>query len=239
MKMELNKILKNPLYWLILGASMAGRLVLTYLDALHRSGEYWAITGSFWNKHGSLTMGLLILLVLLHPLTMDRETGVQSVVAGTANGRGCLFQNHLLAGGFSALLGVLLLSLGNTAITYFLGSTIPIPPEWLGSFLRTTGFAALGSVGFFMFAACICDILQNHAAAICICGAVFCIPYLLNASAIYRFEVWWFLLYGTFTQLVRGKWIDDLPAFWICWYLILLTVLFVFTLKRRKERKEL
>lgn len=238
MKMELHKILKNPLYWLILGASMAGRLVLTYLDVLHRSGEYWSLAGGFWNKHGSLTMGLLILLVLLHPLTMDRETGTQSVIAGTANGRTRLFHTRLLAGIFSALLGVLMLSLGNAVITYFLGSASPIPPDWLSSFLCTAGIAALGSVGFFLFAACICDIAQNHAAAICICGAVFCVPYLLNAAAIHRFEVWWFLLYGTFTQLVRGRWIDDLPAFWICWYLILLTVLFVFTLKRRKERKE-
>ena len=238
MKMELNKILKNPLYWLILGASMAGRLVLTYLDALHSSGEYWTLAGGFWNKLGSLTMGLLILLVLIHPLTMDRETGTQSVIAGTANGRGRLFQRRLLAGAVSAVWGVVILSLGNTVIAGFLGREIPIPPEWFQSFLLSSGITALGAVGFFLFAACICDMLRNHAAAICICGALFCIPYMLNKSAIHRFEVWWFLLYGTFTQLVRGRWIDDLPVFWIFWYLILLTVLFIFTLKRRKERKE-
>ncbi len=239
MKTELMRTMKKPLYWIVLGAGLSTRLMFGWMDHMYRGADFLSNAANFWSKIGSITIGMLILLVLIHPFAMDKETGTQPIIASASCGRKSLFLNRLFAGNIAAALGVMLLCFGNIMITLLIGRHSQALSEWLSIFLRVSVIALIGTEGFYLFSACVCDILQNHAAAICVCGIFFSVRYILNASIIHRFEAAWFLFYGTFTELARGKIIDDLPAFWLLWYIVLLIGIFIFAINRRKERKEL
>ena len=84
MKTELFQYLKNPLYWAVIGLGLSFRTVLAYFDRLYREPQFWELAADFWNKTGSVTVGLLILLVVIHRFSYDVEVGVFPVINSTA-----------------------------------------------------------------------------------------------------------------------------------------------------------
>ena len=94
MKTELTRYFRNSLYWLVLGAGLSVRAVLSYFDSRFRSDAFWSLSAEFWNKIGSVTLGFLVLLVLIRLFSADRETGVFPVINSTAYGRITLFRNR-------------------------------------------------------------------------------------------------------------------------------------------------
>jgi len=235
MRTEMKQLFRAPLYWLVLLAGLAARVALAYLDFRHRPEEAWTLSGEFWNKIGSVTMCLLILVVLTRRFSVDQETGALSVVASTPLGRKRLYYNRLAAGCIAAISGVFVLAVGNIGITLILGREMPV--GWGFDFILRTLPAAVGAVGYSLISAFVCDIFANHPAAMCICGIPFAVSYFINIGMIEAFDVFWFLRYGFFTELLRGRWIASRPVFWAAWYSLIMTGIFIFSICRRKERK--
>lgn len=239
MKTEYSQYLKNPLYWIIIGLGLAFRTVLAYFDCLYREPQFWELAADFWNKTGSVTAGLLVLLVVVHRFSYDVETGVFSIINSTAYGRLSLFWNRLIGGGLAAALSVLLLYVGNLGISLLLGYRIDIPYGWICSFTYSTAITLVGVTGFFTVSAMVCDLTKNHPISICLCGLLFANSYFINAGAVKPPDIFWFLRYGFFTELVRGRAITSLPAFWLIWYLALISLMLFLTIKKRRGNKEL
>ena len=220
MKADLIRCFRNPLYWLVLSAGLFVRVVLAYFDFQTRSDVFWSLSAEFWNKTGSVTLGFLVLLVLIRLFSADRETGAFPVINSTAYGRIALFRNRLIAGSAAASVGTILLAIGNYA--------------WL----RSTGIVLIGTIGFFLFAAFVCDSLKNQPAAMCICGVPFALSYFINVAVLKKFGFFWFVRYGFFTEWMRGRRIGVTTEVWIIWYALLLGGLLLAVIHLRKERKE-
>lgn len=85
----------------------------------------------------------------------------------------------------------------------------------------------------------ICDLSKNHPVAMCLCGLPFASSYFINVDAVKPPDLFWFLRYGFFTELLRGRTIGSFPVFWSVWYAALIGLTFFFVIQKRKERKEL
>lgn len=239
MKTELCRYFKNPLYWIVLATGLFTRAVLAYFDCLYRSKDFWALSADFWSKIGSVTVGFLIVLVLIHLFSMDQETGTRPTISSTVYGRIHLFINRIAAGSVAVVLGITLLIIGNFSVSILWGSKLPRPQDWLYTFIRPQAAVLIGSIGFFILAACVCDIFQNQPAAMCICGVPFAVSYFVNADVIKPLELFWFFRYGFFTEMIRGRFVYSAPMFWVVWYVLLLFGVLVIAIIKRKERKEL
>lgn len=239
MKTELFRYFRNPLYWVVLGTGLSVRTVLTYFDLLHRGNDFWVLAKDFWNRIGSVTMAFLIILVLIHLFSSDYETETYQTINSTVYGRIHLFRNRMIAGGIAAFLGATLLAVGNLLVSTFFGRNLSRPQDWIYTFIHPFVIAIVGSIGFFILAACVCDVFKNQPAAMCICGVPFAISYFVNVGAIGQFELFWFFRYGFFTELMRGRLIYSAPVFFIVWYLLLLGGVLLIAMNKRKERKEL
>lgn len=239
MKTECYQYFKNPLYWVVIGLGLAVRTVLAYFDSLYRGPQFWELAAEFWNKTGSVTTGFLVILVVIHRFSYDAETGTFSIINSTSYGRFSLFWLRLISGEAAVIVAVLLLYAGNMGISFLLGNKIDMPYGWTVSFSRATAIAFVGSVGYFLMSAMICDLAKNHPIAMCLCGLPFASSYFINAGAVSPPDIFWFLRYSFFTELVRGKTIKSFPAFWFVWYIALIGLTLFFVIRKRKERKEL
>ena len=235
MKAEIMQILRAPLYWLVLLAGLGARASIAVLDFRYRPEQAWLLAGEFWSRAGSVTMCLLILVVLIRLFSVDYETGAVPVVASTPLGRRSLYFFRLAAGCAMTVLGTALLVAGNIGITVVLGRGVPA--GWIRDFTLRTVPAAVGSVGYFLVSAFVCDIFANQPAAMAVCGIPFAVSYFINTGMIEAFDLFWFLRCGFFTELARGRWIASRPGFWIAWYVLLIAGFFVLSIYRRKERK--
>lgn len=196
MKDDLIRCFRNPLYWLVLGAGLSVRVVLSYFDFQTRSNAFWSLSAEFWNKIGSVTLGFLVLLVLIRLFSADRETGVFPVINSTAYGRITLFRNRLIAGSIAASAGAVLLAAGNHALSILISGRLPQPDGWNHAWFRSTAIVLIGTIGFFLFAAFVCDSLKNQPAAMCICGVPFALSYFINVAVLKKFGFFWFVRYG-------------------------------------------
>ena len=239
MKTELTRYFRNSLYWLVLGAGLSVRVVLAYFDFQTRSDAFWSLSAEFWNKIGSVTLGFLVLLVLIRLFSADRETGVFPVINSTAYGRITLFRNRLIAGSIAASAGAVLLAAGNHALSILISGRLPQPDGWNHAWFRSTVIVLIGTIGFFLFAAFVCDSLKNQPAAMCICGVPFAFSYFINVAVLKKFEFFWFVRYGFFAEWMRGRRIGATPGVWGVWYALLLGGLLLVAIHQRKERKEL
>ncbi|MBQ9045341.1 MAG: hypothetical protein IJ112_05285 [Oscillospiraceae bacterium] len=239
MRTELLRCFKNPLYWITLSTGLSIRMLFACLDRLHRSGDFWVLTDLSWNKIGSATVCFLILAAIIRSFSIDQESGTIFIISSTPNGRGKLFAERLLAGVVAAAFGTGLATVANIIISLLVGQGIPQPEDWIYSSAVSGSIALLGAIGFYVVAACMCDILQNHPATMCICGIPFVISYFVNVSAVKQFDLFWFLRYGFFTEFLRGRTITSRPVFWTIWYSLLLLAVFLMAVKKRRERKRL
>ena len=239
MKADLIRCFRNPLYWLVLGAGLSVRAVLAYFDFQTRSDTFWSLSAEFWNKIGSVTLGFLVLLVLIRLFSTDRETGVFPVINSTAYGRIALFRNRLIAGSAAASAGTMLLAIGNYALSLLISGGLPQPDGWNDAWLRSTGIVLVGTIGFLLFAAFVCDSLKNQPAAMCICGVPFALSYFINVAVLKKFSFFWLVRYGFFTEWMRGRRIGVTPVVWAVWYALLLGGLLLTAIHQRKGRKEL
>lgn len=246
MRREFVRYVSDPLYWLVLAAGLSARTVMAWLDREHRPEQFWSIAGNYWSLFGSVTMAILVLLVLIHLFSMDRETRTAPVIRSTLQGRGTLFRDRLLAGCGAAALAGALLAAGNLLGAILLSPELPVPVEWSGLYLRSSLAACLGAVVFFLLSASVCDMIQNQPAATGICGAPLILSYMLGyqATAFYgedffRPDVWWPLRCGWFTPLMRGRLYEQIPWFFVVWYILLVGGAVLLALRIRKGRKEL
>lgn len=239
MKRELLRIMKMPLYWLVIGGGMTIRLVFAYFDRLYRQDSFWNSFADFWNKIGAFTMAVLILVVLIRLFSMDREHGVQDVISSTMLGRRNLFLYRLFAVVTGACIGVSVLAAANTILSALFGQGIALNNEWIMAFLTRTGIALCGSVGLSVVAGSICDISKSQPVTLCICGIPFIISIFVNADVVRPFELFWFFRYGFFTELMRGRLLQSMLGFWVIWYSTILVLALAIAIAKRKERKEL
>ena len=237
MRGEFKHIFQTPLYWYVLLGGIAARTVFAYLDFRHRTDNFFSLSTEYWSRIGSATMGFLILLVLVHRFSMDTETGAAPIFASTQHGRINLYCYRLVSGILITVFSVMILAGTNIMISNLFGADLPAAESWLPIFLHHTMTAMVGAIGYYLFSACICDIFSNHAAAMCICGVPFGISYIINIGVIKEFDLIWFLRYGFFTELLRGRWVYSLPAFWGIWYPVMIVGVFILSIYRRKERK--
>jgi len=236
---ELFQILRKPLYWLILCAGLGIKCVFALMDAKYRAASFWTEAIDFWNSFGSATTGLLILLVLIRSFSVDWKTGTSDLIGSAANGRKALYVKRMFAGCIAALLGVFILTVGNIVLSCMIDPASKIPNGWIALFLLRILPVCVGTVGFYLVTAFICDLLQSQSAAVSICASLFAISYLINAAAVTPYEIFWVLRYGFFTELLRGRWLIQKPFFWIIWYTGLLTGLYIWSIRKRKERNAL
>lgn len=240
MIVELKRYLRAPLYWLGLAISVLIRGVLTYLDMKHREGTYWEIAADYWNPVGCVSFALIILAVLIHQFSEDKETGAITVINSTRDGRIKLYFRRLAAGMIMTVLTVAILSLCNVATAYCLAPDVPVPDGFAWVFTCRTLIALLGGMGFFLAASFVCDAISNQMAAMCICGMPFACSFFINFYIVKDFQFpYYYILHGFFTEFMRGRLIYSQPVFWCVWYAVLIIGLFVLSIYKRKERKQL
>ena len=186
-----------------------------------------------------MTLGFLVLLVLIRLFSADRETGAFPVINSTAYGRIALFRNRLIAGSAAASVGTILLAIGNYALSVLISGGLSQPDGWSHVWFRSTVIVLIGTIGFFLFAAFVCDSLKNQSAAMCICGIPFALSYFINVAVLKKFGFFWFVRYGFFAEWMRGRRIGVAPGVWFVWYALLLGGLLLVAIHQRKERKEL
>ena len=237
MRMELVRLLRTPMYWMVLSAGLLSRGAMAWQDKRWRVEQFWELASDFWNHFGSVTMGFLVLVVLIRLFSQDQ--GAVPVIQSTVKGRRELFFRRLAAGTTSAVLGASILAAGNAVLSVLFSPEQPLPTGLGQALLSPALTAAVGAVGYFLFSAFVCDLLQNQSAAMCVCGVPYGISYFINVSAISRFAPFWLFRYGFFTELARGRTLTDLPGFWLAWYVVLLSGGFWLSLVKRKERKAL
>lgn len=235
MRRELARCLRQPLYWAVLGAGLTVRLALAWLDCRYRPDQFWIISADFWSKTGSVTEAFLIVLVLIRLFSIDRECGTRPIILSTAHGRKRLLRDRLAAGTAAAVVGTFLLALGNGVVTAALGWGLPYPAEWMGGFLTASALALAGSEGFFLVCACVCDLTQNHPAAMCLCGLPFGLSCFINVDMVRPPEPLWLLRYGFFSELMRGRALPPPVIVLAAWYLVLCLGVLCLTVRKRKE----
>ena len=150
-----------------------------------------------------------------------------------------LFRNRLIAGSIAASAGAVLLAAGNHALSILISGRLPQPDGWNHAWFRSTAIVLIGTIGFFLFAAFVCDSLKNQPAAMCICGVPFAFSYFINVAVLKKFEFFWFVRYGFFAEWLRGRKIGVTPGVWGVWYALLLGGLLLAAIHQRKEHKEL
>ena len=234
---EIKHIWHSPLYWCLLFTGIAARVVFAYLDFRHRTETFFTLSAEYFSKLGSFTMALLILVVFIHRFSMDTETGAAPIFSCTYHGRRNLYFTRLASGVIMTVFSVIVLAGANIAVTNLFGASLSAAEAWLPDFIHHTGISVLGSIGYYLFSAFVCDIVSSQAAAMCICGLPFGFSYIINTGKIKEFDLFWFLRYGFFTEYMRGRTIASQPLFWWIWYAIMILGLFVLSLYRRKERK--
>ncbi len=239
MIVELKRYLRAPLYPLGLAISVLIRVVLTYMDMKHREDTYWEIAADYWDTVGSASFALIILAVLIHQFSKDKETGAITVINSTRDGRIKLYFRRLAAGVIMTVLTVAILSLCNVVTAYCFAPDVPVPDGFTRMFVSRTLIALLGGLGFFLAASFVCDAISNQMAAMSICGLPFGLSFIINVIVLDKFEFEWFVRYGFFTELMRGRLIYSQPVFWCVWYAVLIIGLFVLSIYKRKERKQL
>lgn len=239
MRIECCQWFKNPYYWAVICLGLAARTGLACLDCRYRGAQFWELAADFWNKTGSVTMGLLILLVMIRQFSYDTEMGISPTINSTVYGRLPLFWNRLIGGEVAVLAAAVLLHVGNIGVSCLLGSKIGMPNGWTGSFHAATAVALVGSAGFFALSAMMCDLTKNHPIAMCLCGLPFASSYFINVGAVKPPDIFWLLRYGFFTELMRGRAIRSLPIVWFVWYAALIGLTLFFVIQNRRERKEL
>ena len=67
---------------------------------------------------------------------------------------------------------------------------------------------------------------------------MFAFSYFINVAVLKKFEFFWFVRYGFFTEWMRGRRIGVTTEVWIIWYALLLGGLLLAVIHLRKERKE-
>ena len=102
---EFGRMYKNALTWGVLAAGLLFRGALAAMDALYRGGSFWQRAAGFWDGTGSVALSALVLLVLIHVFSADRETGVEELVLTTPFGRGRLFARRIAAAALAAATG--------------------------------------------------------------------------------------------------------------------------------------
>lgn len=239
MMQELLRILKMPLYWLLLGTGVAIRIILAYFDRMYRTELFWMLCADFWNKVGGFTVATVILAVLIRVFSIDYENGVQDVICSTAFGRLKLFCKRLFAIALNAAIAVVILAVANAFISAFFGRGLAFDDAELANVITKTAVALCGSIGLSIVAGAVCDISKSQPITLCVCGVPFIISVFINADVIQPLELFWFFRYGFFTELMRGRPLHSLPTLWAVWYTAMIILVLSITLKARKERKEL
>ncbi|MGI5985885.1 MAG: hypothetical protein GXY01_07645 [Clostridiales bacterium] len=239
MKQELLRIIKMPLFGLIIGAGTVIRLIFACFDHLYRENLFWSLSASSWGKIGAFTMAALILAVFARLFSLDNEYGTQDVISSTVFGRQRLFWHRQFAATTGVIIGVMTLSTANVLISVSLGQRLIWESEWIMNFLVHTGIALCGCIGLSVVAGAICDISKSQPVTLCICGIPFLISIFVNADMVQPFELFWFFRYGFFTELMRGETPPSMLGFWIIWYGIMLILVLMIAIHKRKERKEL
>lgn len=239
MKQELLRIIKMPFYWLIISAGVIIRAVLAYLDRLYRPEQYWSLCADFWIIIGALTMVVLILVCLIRLFTIDYECGAEKIISSTAFGRKIIFWQRLSAITVGAAFGVFMLTFANILIALIVGQRIEMGSTWIFDFLKASWVALCGSVALSLVSGAVSDISKSQPATMCICGTPFIISLFINSSMVKPFELFWFLRYGFFSELMRGRALESLPGFWAAWYGMMMIAAVVFAIHKRKERKEI
>lgn len=232
---ELKKILNDKIFWIILLCSSCYRSFMAVLDFKYRKDTYWEITDNFWHNAGSVTIGVLILLVVIRIIVYDRETKVFEVINTTYKGRAEVFLKRIIASIVGVLFSVIILFTFNVLISSVIAG------EFMHTdvFLKTTCTVLLGSIGYLLFCLFVCDILKNHPATIVVCGFPFGYTFMLGIKPLEAFNILWFIKHGFFTDLVRGHSIGSYLWFWITWYSLLFVLLISISLYLRKVHKEL
>lgn len=246
MTSEIKRYAAKALYWIILAATLIARGFLAYFDFKefkHEPDGYLDLAVDYWNNAGSLSLAILILIVLIHQFSIDKETGADTVIHTARYGRRRLYFERLGAGVVMTVFSVAILGLGNYVISYFMSPVGVHMRDALAPYIESTLITLVGGVGFFLASSFVCDVVASHPAAICICGFPYVFSYLVYSMVdnifLEPFDLFWFLKYGTFTELVRGRWITTVPVFWCIWYPMVIAGLFALSLYKRKERKQL
>lgn len=246
MTSEIKRYAVKALYWIILATALVARGFLAYFDFKEFKYEpdvYLDLVADYWNKAGSLSLAILILIVLIHQFSFDKETGADTVIHTARYGRRRLYLERLGAGVVMTVFSVAILGLGNYVISYFMSPVGVHMRDVLAPYIESTLITLVGGVGFFLASSFVCDVVANHPAAICICGFPYAFSYFVYPIEVNKnlklFDLFWFLKYGTFTELVRGRWITTVPVFWCIWYPMVIAGLFALSIYKRKERKQL
>lgn len=239
MKDDLLRLLKSSLYWLII--SMGGGICIftAYMDYRYRSQNFWSLAGGFWNRFGAVILAFVILMVAVRLYSVDYEQKTAEMILSTAHGRKRLFRRRMAASMIFAVISAALLAAVHYGVSRIIAAELPIPSDWMGTYLFATFITVLGGAGFSAVSGAICDIIKSHGATLCICGLPYGISFFINSSVVKPPDIFWFLRYGFFTELMRGRLIASRPGFWAVWYCGLTALTVALALIRRKERKEL
>ncbi len=239
MRYEIERALRFPAMWLVIIVSMGVRCVIAIYDHLYRLDSFWDLAASYFDVIGSLTLILLILLTPIRLFTDDKQRSMEEIILTARKGRLVLMVRRYIVCLLFGFLMAVFLSVCNYIISAIIGGS---PAIDLTAYWQITAQAAIGGAGLAIVAGALCDILRSHPAALIICGLFTLFGFMIRGSMVKPFDFLWFFEYGFFTPLLRGHagvtW-EGWISFWSLWHIILISLILIFNIYKRRERRTL
>lgn len=213
---------------------------ITLYFAIENGSNLLNTSATFWHVFGSLAIGFIILIVNTRIFILDKEEAVKEVILTTRNGKVNILLIRLIATTIYTMCTVclfLFIQILGFLIFNEMGSFTEFMVNCLEGFL----YVFIGSVLFSIFAACVCMIFNSQTVTVILCGFLFGMTYILRGSLLNEYSFLWFLEKGFFSYMIRVKEIlhDPHIVFLTVWYGILMTGIFILTIKIQWGRHEI
>lgn len=204
---------------------------------------------NFWDKLGSLSLGIIIVVITTRIFFADIEEHTEEVFNTTKHGKRILFVTRVKAVGIFISFQTFLFTVIQFLIPLFFTKEqqpliVPFDMnlvEYIAvQYVTITG----GAVLFAIFAAQICSNFKSHNISILICGLLFGLNYIIRVSMVDLLSFPWFLDKGFFSYLIRGELLEiwkskNNELIYIgVWYVFLIFTMYFINKKIRIRRKE-
>ncbi|MEH6943141.1 hypothetical protein [Bacillus sp. JJ722] len=245
LKFELKKLVLNRFLFPILIIVCA----LWSFILFHSSESSVQQAFNFWDKLGSLTLGMIILLITTRLFSIDIEEHTEEVFNTTKLGKRTLFVTRIKAVSIFISFQTFLLTIIQFLIPLIFTKVkqpliVPFDMNLFKYVIMQYVIITGGAVLFAIFAAQICSNFKSHNISILICGLLFGLNYIIRVSMVDVLSFPWLLDKGFFSYLIRG----ELLEIWVSknidiiylgvWYVFLIFTMYVINKKIQTRRKE-
>ncbi|MCJ7842699.1 hypothetical protein MUB24_17695 [Lederbergia sp. NSJ-179] len=238
---EVKKIIKNRWILPTIGGIICLWGMILYFATQNGPDLLLTRAKTFWHILGSLTIGYIIIFVNTKLFCLDEEEAVKEVILTTRYGKGCILLKRMIATVISTTWFIAICLIIQIMGFIFFVETKSTSLAFIMDCLENSFSIWIGSILFAIFAACICTIFQSLTVTAILCGFLYGMTYIWRGDLLNPFSFEWFLEKGFFSYLIRTNDILMEPKLGplTFWYVFLMFVILILTIKIQSRRHEL